>query len=247
MATVTTSRRTPATYAGVPWGLYLFIGALWLILGWIVLRFDTTSVTTISLLAGLVILGAAVFELFDAIAAPGWRWLHVLLGLIFAAFGIVVLVDPGRSFVWIAAFVAFYLLFAGFFNIIMAFATSQENDAWWLLLIVGIVQMVAGFWAGGSWARSSALLILLVGALAIFRGVTEIVTGFHLRRLQQMRETPPGRPVEPAVAGAGLRGRDMVNPPTTGRGGYEDTKPRNERWDEAESTRRSDAEHGGEG
>lgn len=246
MTSVTMPRRPVTTVsAGVPWGIYVFIGALWIILGWIVLRFDSTSVGTISLLAGLFVLGAAVFEFLHAAAAPDWRWLHVLLGIIFAAFAIVILVNPGASFVWIAAFVAFYALLAGFFNIIIALATARQNDAWWLLLIVGIIEMAVGFWASHSWARSATLLILLVGALALVRGVTEIVTGFGLRRLQhdlaaleraQAEErlimggteaTGTGQSAPGGAARTPDRNQpgSMVNPGTTGRGRYGDATP----------------------
>ncbi len=239
MTTVSMSRRPTV---GVPWGIYVFIGVLWLILGWIVLRFNSTSVATIALLAGLFVLATGVFELLHAVATPGWRWLHAALGLLFVAFGIVILVNPGASFVWIAAFVAFYALFAGFFNIVMALATSRENDAWWLLLIVGIVQMLLGFWAAGSWARSAALLILLVGALSIVRGITEIVAGFGVRKLQH--DLADRRDQQWAMEGStsGSRSPDMntpggsMNPNVAGSAGYREPGTPS-RGDEQEPTR----------
>ena len=64
----------------VPWWLYLVSSAAWFIIAWVVLRFDLRSVTAISVLAGIVILAAGIAELFNAFTAPGWRWLHALLG-----------------------------------------------------------------------------------------------------------------------------------------------------------------------
>jgi uncharacterized membrane protein HdeD (DUF308 family) len=196
----TTVARAGRRGAGLPWGLYLLTGALWLMLGWIVLRFDTRSVAAVALLAGIVVLLAAVAELFYAVTFRAWRWLHVALGVLFAAAGIVILVNPGSSFVWIAAFVGWYFLFKGFFDIVLSFATKAENDGWWLLLIAGIVEMLLGFWAAGHYVRSAALLIVWVAALCIIRGIGDVVMGFRVRRMQHHSELGSGLPpTAPAV------------------------------------------------
>ena len=193
--------------AGLPWGLYLLTGALWLLLGWIVLRFDTGSVAAVALLAGIVVLLAALAEFLYAVTFRPWRWLHVSLGVLFAIAGIIILVNPGSSFVWIAAFVGWYLLFKGFFDVVLSFATKAENDGWWLLLIAGIVEMLLGFWAAGHYVRSAALLIVWVAALCIIRGVSDIVMGFRVHGVAKAEQTEekrtgvgPGMPTGPAPA-----------------------------------------------
>jgi uncharacterized membrane protein HdeD (DUF308 family) len=193
--------------SGLPWGLYLLTGALWLVLGWVVLRFDTASVAAVALLAGIVVLLAAAAEFLYAATFPTWRWLHVGLGVLFAIAGIIILVNPGSSFVWIAAFVGWYLLFKGFFDIVLSFATKAENEGWWLLLVAGIVEMLLGFWAAGHYVRSAALLIVWVAALCIIRGVSDIVMGFRVHKVNRVEQSDgqrtgmgPGMPTGPAPA-----------------------------------------------
>jgi uncharacterized membrane protein HdeD (DUF308 family) len=185
------------TMTRVPWWLFLITGAAWIVIAWIVLRFDLTTVTAIATLAGIVILVAAVAELFNAFTAPGWRWLHALLGGLFLVTGIVALFHPGSTFVWLAAFIGWYLLFKGTMDIVLAFATKNENDAWWLGLIVGIIEVLLGFWAAGRFTRSVYLLIVFVAAIALARGITDIVAAFHLRKVQHgdHRPTAPSTPV----------------------------------------------------
>lgn len=232
MTTVSASRRP---VVGLPWGVYVTIGALWLVLGWVVLRFNQVAVGTLALIAGLVLLGVGLFELVEAFTAPGWRWLHALLGVGFVALGVVVWVNPGKSFVWISALLALYLLVAGFVNVVVALATTRESEGWWLQLIVGIVEMLVGFWAARDWARSTTLLLLLIAAICILRGVTDIVLGFRVRRIQHAARDLGEAIAERELVGAGAAGRDRevrsadaVNPSTTARDTYGDAKARPE-------------------
>src|SRR5690606_107056 len=144
------------------------------------------TVATISVLAGIVILLAGIAEVFNAVTASSWRWLHGILGVVFIATGIVAFFRPGGTFAMLAAFIGWYLLFKGLLDIVLAFATKDVNDAWWLSLIVGIVEVFLGFWAAGSYGRSATLLVVFVAAIALTRGITDIVLAFELRKVAHM-------------------------------------------------------------
>ena len=208
MDTLSGVNRDPATMRrglNVPWWLFLITGALWFVIAWVVLRFDVRSVAAVSVLAGTIILLAGVAEVFNAFLAPGWKWLHGILGAVFIITGMIAFFRPGGTFAMLAAFVGWYLLFKGMLDIVLAFATKDANDAWWLYLIVGIIEVFLGFWAAGSFGRSVALLIVFVGAIALTRGITDIVLAFRLRSLSHAaseRRTmmPPPGGVTPGIA-----------------------------------------------
>jgi uncharacterized membrane protein HdeD (DUF308 family) len=183
---------------GVAWWLFLITGAIWFVIAWVVLRFDLSSVAAVAVLAGVVILVAGLAELLNAAIAPGWRWLHAALGVVFVITGIVAFFRPGGTFAVLAAIIGWYLLFKGLLDIVLAFATKDVNDAWWLGLVIGIIEVGLGFWAAGSFGRSAALLIVFVGAIALTRGITDIVLAFRLRRLNQAARSmgePGGTPL----------------------------------------------------
>jgi len=187
MDSLIAARRT-----NVPWWLFIVTGFAWFVIAWIVLRFDLRSVAAVAVLAGIVILAAGLAEVFNAFVAPGWRWLHATLGMVFVVTGFVAFVDPGGTFAILAAFIGWYLLFKGMLDIVLAFATKQDNDAWWLGLIVGIIEVGLGFWAAGSFGRSAALLVVFIGAIALTRGITDIVLAFQMHKLQRSDVVHPG-------------------------------------------------------
>ena len=47
--------------------------------------------------------------------------------------------------------------------------------------MVGIVELLIGFWAAGYWGRSATCSMIWVGVIALMRGITEIIFAFKLR------------------------------------------------------------------
>ena len=168
-----------------PWWLVLVTGIGWMLVGLIVLRFDYTSVSAISILFGFVAIAAGVLEFGVLMMARGWwKLLHGLLVVVFIVAGIVAFIHPGNTFAALAAVFSFVLVFAGAFDIILSISMRHEIEVWWLQLIGGIIQLALGLWAAGYYGRSAVLLIAWVAAFAIIRGVRDIVLAFRVREIQ---------------------------------------------------------------
>jgi uncharacterized membrane protein HdeD (DUF308 family) len=168
-----------------PWWLWLLTGIGWTLVALILLRFDYSSVSAISILFGIVAIAAGVLEIGVLILARGWwKLLHAVLALIFVVAGIMAFVHPGNTFAALAAVFSFFLVFAGTFDIVIAISTRREIEVWWLQLVGGIIELALGFWAAGYYGRSAVLLVAWVAAFAIIRGVRDIVLAFRVRELQ---------------------------------------------------------------
>jgi uncharacterized membrane protein HdeD (DUF308 family) len=167
------------------WWLFLVAGIAWLIFAFVVLSFDFTTVWAVAVFAGFMFLFFGVNEFFAAAYVDDWKWLHVLLGVIAVAAGIIAFVWPGQTFLTLAAIIAWLLLFMGTFNIVTALLTKDENDLWWLTLLIGIAEVLIAFWAIGYEGRSIALLVIWVGAAALARGIMNIVLAFTLRSAEK--------------------------------------------------------------
>jgi uncharacterized membrane protein HdeD (DUF308 family) len=163
----------------------LITGVAWTVVGIMLLRFDYTSVYSISLLFGFVALAAGVFEIGATFFAQGWwKLLNAVLAVAYIAAGIVAFIHPGDTFVALAAVFSFFLIFAGTFDVIQSISARHEIDVWWLQLIGGIIEVALAFWAAGYYGRSAVLLIAWVSAFAVIRGVRDIVFAFRVRELQ---------------------------------------------------------------
>jgi uncharacterized membrane protein HdeD (DUF308 family) len=177
----------------MPWWLFLITGIGWTLVGLIVLRFDYTSVSAISILFGVVAVSAGAMEFVALIVAGGWwKLLHAILAVVFIAAGIVAFFHPGDTFLSLAAIFSFFLIFAGTFDIIDSISARNDIEVWWLQLVGGIIELFLGFWAAGYYGRSAVLLVAWVAAFAIIRGVRDIVLAFRVHAV--------GRSVSSAVA-----------------------------------------------
>ena len=164
------------------WWLYLVAGIAWLVFAFVVLSFDITTVWAVAVFFGIMLIAGGVGEFMVAAVSESWKWLHVVVGVIAVLGGMIALLWPGQTFLVLAAIVGWFLLFAGIFDIIVAFATKDENDIWWLQLILGIAQILIGFWAIGYAGRSIAVLVIWVGASALARGISDLFLAFGLRK-----------------------------------------------------------------
>src|SRR5215212_9465543 len=123
-----------ATYAEVDtggavapprWPLFVS-GVVWLLFSFVILALDSTSVATVGVLLGIVLLFGAVTELVQMFLAPGWRWAHGLLAVLFLITGIGSFVSPYQTVGVFSLFIAWYLLFKGTADVFSSVAFRGE-------------------------------------------------------------------------------------------------------------------------
>jgi len=169
-----------------PWWIFLLTGIAWLIIGWIALRFTPASIATVGALLGVVFLLSMLNEFLIASARRSWRWLHVVMGVIFAFGAGWAFAQPFNAFWTLASILGLLLIFRGTLDIITSVDAREVNSAWWLGMVAGIVEILLGFWAAQQYlAVQGVLLLVWVGLFALFRGISEIVVAFELRRGQR--------------------------------------------------------------
>ena len=166
------------------WWIFLITCIAWLWVALIVLRLDATSVAAISVLFGVVAIGAGVNE-FMAMpsSTAGWKIARGILGALFIIAGIVAFFQPAGTFVALASLFAWVVLFKGIFDITVALV-GPKIGYWWVILLIGIVEILLAFWAAGYFAGKAVLLIAWIAGFALARGFMEIFTAFRLRSLR---------------------------------------------------------------
>jgi uncharacterized membrane protein HdeD (DUF308 family) len=164
------------------WWVLVVLGVAWMLVSLLVLRFDTTSLKTVGVLMGFVFLAAGVEEFLIAYVRVGWKWAHVLLGILFVAGAIWSFAEPVEAFWSLAAVFGLLLFFRGIWDILASTMSRTLNPIWGLGLVTGILEILLGFWASQQLYPARATLVLLwVGFFAMFRGIQAIVLGFEVK------------------------------------------------------------------
>jgi uncharacterized membrane protein HdeD (DUF308 family) len=167
------------------WWLLLVTGILWIFVGLFVLAADFDSAVLIGYLVAFWLFFACIVEFIEVAAAPGWKWVHVIMGVILGLGGIAALLEPFQTFTILASLMGIFLVLKGTFDFAFGIAMRRELDLWWLTMSAGIAEILLGIWAMGYPGRSAALLVLWIGIGAIMRGVVEIATSFHVRKFPE--------------------------------------------------------------
>jgi uncharacterized membrane protein HdeD (DUF308 family) len=169
------------------WWVFLLTGIAWLLIAWLVLRMDITSIAAVGVLLGVVFLVASVNEVgLGSLMSGGWKILHYVMALIFFIGGLWSLVRPVDSFFALASVLGLILIFYGTFEIARAFSSRDVNPYWWIGLVTGILLLLLAFWVSGSdrvyaLAQRTYLILFWVGFFALFKGITQVVMAFGIR------------------------------------------------------------------
>lgn len=92
---------------------------------------------------------------------------------------------PGPGVLAVAIFLGAWLIVSGTLAITGAFAARRLLPDWWLLLILGLLEIPLGVLALAAPGAALAALITVAGIWAVVIGVMRIVIAFELKRLPQ--------------------------------------------------------------
>jgi len=193
-----TGERMVVREAARYWWVFLVTGIAWLIVAWLVLRLNQTSLTTVGVLLGVVFLGAGINEVaLTSVVPGGWKVWHIIMSIIFFLGSLWGFIRPIDTFFALVSVLGLILIFYGAFEIIQAVSSRPVNPYWWLNLIAGILLVLLAFWISGSdrvyaLAQRTYLILFWVGFFALFRGFTQIILAFSIRH--EGKEAAAGLP-----------------------------------------------------
>jgi uncharacterized membrane protein HdeD (DUF308 family) len=168
------------------WWLWLVTGVLWVVAALVILQFDKASITTVSIILGLMFAAGAVQQFVTSAIADRHRWVWILFGVLFAAASIICFIDPKGTFAALADILGFLFLMVGVMWVIRPFIDGSEGAVKWLGFTSGVLMIILAFWTSGQFFIHKAYtLLVFAGIWALMHGITDIFKAFAVRSLRE--------------------------------------------------------------
>jgi uncharacterized membrane protein HdeD (DUF308 family) len=166
------------------WWVLLLNGLVLVVSGVLIFSIDWT-IRSLATFIGALFIFQGVSEALTAGVSPLARRGNVLVGILSAAAGVAIIVWPSPGLVAVAVFLGAWLIVSGTINITGAFAARRLMPNWWLLLILGLLEIPLGVLALADPGATLAALVTVGGIWAAAVGVMRIVLSFELKRLPE--------------------------------------------------------------
>ena len=164
------------------WWMLLLNGLLLVVAGVLIFSIDWTVSSLATFVGALFIFEGVSVALTVGIDARV-RSVNLITGLLSAAAGVAIIVWPEPGLTAVAIFLGSWLIVTGTFAISGAFAARRLLPDWWLLLILGLLEIPLGVLALANPGATLAALITVGGIWAVAIGVGRIIVAFEIKRL----------------------------------------------------------------
>jgi uncharacterized membrane protein HdeD (DUF308 family) len=170
------------------WWLFLVAGITSLVFGALILSIDWGVDSLAAFIGTLFIIQGVAWAVTRPLDA-GTRATNLIAGAAGIAAGIVLLAWPDRGLYTLAVFVGIWLVTSGVLHIVGAFVNRQAPN-WWLVLVLGLIEVPIGIWALRRPGLTLAVIVTLAGAWAIVTGIWQILIAFEVRNLPKRLSRP---------------------------------------------------------
>ncbi len=168
------------------WIWFLLAGCALVVFGTIAIGWSCLGTITIAAtwLFGFLLLAGGITEIIHAFAATRWSGtlMHVLLGILNVAVGLMIIDDPGESALVLTKIISIFLIVGGLFRIFTALI--QRFSGWGWVLLNGVVTLFLGMLVYKQWPASGLWFIgLYLGIDMIVNGWTYIMLALALKQI----------------------------------------------------------------
>ncbi len=169
------------------WGWFVALGVILILAGLFALG-DVVAFTLVSVIfiGGMLLVGG-IFQVIHAFMTKGWSafTLNLIMGVLYVIGGFLIMAEPVKGSVFLTLMLLAALLVGGIMRIVIALQ-HRDLEAWWLVLIGGVISVFLAvmLYASLPW---SGLWVLgtLIAIEMLIQGFTWLQFGFSLRRLSR--------------------------------------------------------------
>jgi uncharacterized membrane protein HdeD (DUF308 family) len=163
------------------WWLYLIAGITSMIFGALILSVDWSVDGLAAFVGTLFIIQGAAYVVTRPLDG-GTRSTNLIAGSAGIVAGIVLLAWPDRGLYTLAVFAGIWIVTSGLIHIVGAFV-NRFAPHWWLVLLLGLIEVPIGIWAMRRPGLTLAVIVTLTGAWAVVTGIWQILLAFEVRSL----------------------------------------------------------------
>jgi len=190
------------------WPVLLLNGLLLIVAGVLVFSIDWSVRSLATFLGALFIVQGVAGALTQGIDSRINRT-NVFSGLLSVAVGIAIIAWPSPGIVAVAIVLGSWLIVSGSLAIAGSFAARSVLPDWWLVLILGLLEVPLGVLALATPGATLAALITVAGIWAVAIGVTRIALAFDVKSLPRQVD----KAFAPHVPASNGNGGDAAVPP----------------------------------
>jgi uncharacterized membrane protein HdeD (DUF308 family) len=166
------------------WSKLLVNGLLLIVAGVLIFTIDW-SVSSLSTFIGALFIFEGTWMTFMRGIDEHTNRTNVLTGLLSVAAGVAIIAWPEPGITAVAVFLGAWLIVVGTLSISGAFAARRIIPDWWLLLLIGMLEVPLGVLALANPGDTLAALITVGGIWGVAVGISRVVMAFELRRLPE--------------------------------------------------------------
>jgi uncharacterized membrane protein HdeD (DUF308 family) len=172
-------------------------GVAMIVIGALAIVAPLASGVVFDMIFGALLIGVAIVEFVEAVHSGTWQRgvLLGLAGIVALATGLLTIARPLVGLVALTVVFLGYLVFAGVFRVVMAFALPRGTPGRFWGFLSGVVALVLAYMAIGLLPNISAWLIgTYIGVSLILAGVARLSLARGVRRATGLLGAPPAAP-----------------------------------------------------
>ena len=164
------------------WWVLLLNGAALIVAGFLIFSIDWTIRDLATFIGALFVFQGIAEALTTGIDARV-RQASVGAGLLSIATGVLIIVWPTPGLLAVAIVLGGWLIVMGMLAVSESIAAREMLPNWWLLLVLGLLEIPLGVLALANPGATLAALVTVAGIWAVTIGVLRVVLAFEVQRL----------------------------------------------------------------
>jgi uncharacterized membrane protein HdeD (DUF308 family) len=166
------------------WWALVLRGVLAILFGVMAFVWPGLTLTVLVLFVGAWMLVDGVFTAIQAFKSET-RWQMLLYAAMGIVAGLITLFYPGISTLALLYLIAFWSVFKGVMEIILAIRLRKEIEREWLLILAGVLSVVFGVLLVLMPVTGALAVVWIIGMYAVAFGVLLVILGFRVRSFRQ--------------------------------------------------------------